>query len=39
MGLDHLQQRQMMAESFEAIYALLTSDEPVTRYDELVHAQ
>ncbi len=31
MGLDHLQQRQMMAESFEAIHALLTSDEPVTR--------
>ncbi len=31
MGLDHLQQRRMMAESFEAIHALLTSDEPVTR--------
>jgi limonene 1,2-monooxygenase len=31
MGLDHLQQRQMMAESFEAIHALLTSDEPVSR--------
>jgi limonene 1,2-monooxygenase len=31
MGLDHLAQRQMMAESFEAIHALLTSDEPVTR--------
>jgi limonene 1,2-monooxygenase len=31
MGLDHLQQRQMMAESLEAIHALLTSAEPVTR--------
>jgi limonene 1,2-monooxygenase len=31
MGLDHLQQRQMMAESFEAIHALLTSDDPVSR--------
>ncbi|MBW8827148.1 MAG: LLM class flavin-dependent oxidoreductase [Acidobacteria bacterium] len=31
MGLDHLQQREMMVESFEAIMALLTSDEPVTR--------
>jgi limonene 1,2-monooxygenase len=31
MGLDHLAQRRMMAESFEAIHALLTGEEPVTR--------
>jgi limonene 1,2-monooxygenase len=31
MDLDHLQQREMMAESFEAIHALLTSEEPVSR--------
>jgi limonene 1,2-monooxygenase len=31
MGLDHLQQRRMMTESFEAIHALLTSEGPVTR--------
>jgi hypothetical protein len=31
MGLDHVQQRQMMAESFEAIHASLTSAGPVIR--------
>ena len=34
MGIDPLRQREMMEESLEAILALLTSDEPVTReYD------
>ncbi len=31
MGIDPLRQREMMDESLEAILALLTSDEPVTR--------
>jgi limonene 1,2-monooxygenase len=31
MGIDPSRQREMMAESLEAIMALLTSDEPVTR--------
>src|SRR6059058_824370 len=31
MGIDPLRQREMMDESLEAIVALLTSDEPVTR--------
>ena len=31
MGIDPLRQREMMEESLEAILALLTSDEPVTR--------
>lgn len=31
MGIDPVEQRRMMEESLEAIYALFTSDEPVTR--------
>ena len=31
MGIDPVDQRRMMEESLEAIYALFTSDEPVTR--------
>src|SRR5579883_3440521 len=31
LGIDPLRQREMMDEALEAILALLTSDEPVTR--------
>src|SRR3546814_7218470 len=31
MGIDPVEQRRMMEESLEAILALFTSDEPITR--------